>query len=111
MKVNGNIQPREVTEYDSAADPIINYLVEHTEAVRVIKASNGRAIFIRANGFAPSKNQEGVVAGHTHGRDVMVSVRVTKPAALHHLAWDYSERTRNECFVKLTVSNRCIWLG
>lgn len=111
MKINGTILPRETTEYDNPTDPIVNYLVEHAEALRVVKGARGRTIFVRGNGFAPSKNQEGVEGNQVRGRDVFVSVVVSKRAALRHLESDYMERTRNECYVRLTVSNRCLWIG
>lgn len=111
MKVNGKLVPRTVTEYDRPEDPICEYLVDHAEALRVVKSLRGRSILIRATGFAPSKVQGDVAPGHTKGRDVMASIGVTKRQALKHLNYDYSEKMRLECYVRLTVSNRLLWIG
>lgn len=111
MKINGKQVPREPNEYDKPNDVITEWLVEHAEAVRVVNSQRGHTIFVRGMGFAPSKNQGDVAPGHTKGRDVYVSIICTKRQALKHLNMDYTEKMRAECFVRLTVSNRCMWIG
>lgn len=98
-------------------DPLLDnddcheYRIDFDEAVRVVKASRGRALFVTVNGFAPSKNQDGVADGHTRGREVSGNVETTRPFLLRYLNNAYSKNSRAECYVRLRVYDNCLFVG
>lgn len=113
LKVNGIELPQLLLGIPSVDNDsrIKEYHVSHEEAVRLVKRSHGRAFYVRCNQFAPSRNQDGVPADSTRGRDVTGNVETTRRGALRFLENTYTARTREECYVRVALADNCLFIG
>jgi hypothetical protein len=92
-------------------DPIKEQQLEFEQAVLAIKRRRGRTLFLACSQFAPSKDQGGVDANHTRGRNVYSHIKVNTRQAVAYLTDAYSVNTRGKCLVRIATSQHCMFIG
>lgn len=85
--------------------------VTYDECVRLVKMAKGRSFFLYFGWLAPNKDQTGVKEGYTKGANVSGNVRLSARELLRCLDNAYSEPTRAEYNVRVTLCEGCFFVG
>jgi hypothetical protein len=101
-----------VDRYEGSTSLILSYLVEATEAERLVRTVRGYNIYVAVGQFAYDKIG-GIDEANDKRRGYRASahIEVTKRAALKFLTDAYPESLREKTYVRVAVSNHCLFIG
>jgi hypothetical protein len=87
----------------------VDAVMAYDDAVKFIKASRSRDLYISATMFAPSMDP--VKRREERGHNVSGFVPLTKPAILKVLESMYSKTRRLDCMVIVYLTGQCLFIG
>lgn len=85
--------------------------VPYDEAIRRIKASRGKTLFLKAAHYAQHKMQTDTNPGVVASTQIMANVKVTKRHMVEYLEDAYHVHIRDRVLVKISEAETCLFIG
>jgi len=96
---------------DGKPNDIRSFRVSFEEAKRLVKRSQGRTFSLHCRQWAYARDQSQAGEGQSMGRDVSSFLTVTRKQLLGYMDAAYGTRTRDECYVTISICDNIFFVG